>query len=403
MQGWQSPFRGSPVSESPRALASGVAISGAGLVFGAIDSVEGLWLRYVLNDSLGELAIHPRFPQIGAFFHVAADPEVLANRVPGIRRPLPSKQSLLALAAANAAVASDPIGLDDTTLSRTAIVASSEFGSSSLVDEATTAVVTGGPRALSPLRFARTVQNAVVGDLARHFNVTGPSLALVSESPVPFAVALLMREMADVVICVGVDEIGGLVPLWAADGLLKTEPIGGGLVPVDSAGALVLRRLVDLQGVNGPWPAIVGIDTARSSKTSESTALRVSRNLGPANKMLPPPMADQDALVIAEEGVAPGRASVHHDGVSSTFDEWLASHSRATPWQILGEPFGAKPVLGIALAVCALLKTADQGLNSANHSRRVGTSTAMKQRVLVLSSDISGNAWSVVVRLAWDA
>jgi hypothetical protein len=348
-------------------------VTGAGAVIGPLAGVDALWEQVAHAGTAGSLAVHPRYKALGEFVHIRAEPSDLAELVPGIKKPLPSKQSLLALAAVEAAIAADLLWNGVVDPNRIAIVTSSEFGPSTIVDEATTAAVAFGPRAVSPLRFARSVHNAVVGDIARRYGITGPTLSLAGESPLPVAKAILARRRADVVVCVGVDEIGGTVARWAEHGCLATELAFADrrLVPADAAGALVLRRITDCE-IRPNWAAVVTeLRSRRRSRESSTVPVgpdhddRVSPRGGDATILL----ASSNGLDVSC-GLALSDRPASRPGLLST------------PWIWLGEPFAAKPVIGTALAADLVLAT--------NHALAGGAVDI--RTVVVESSDLSGNA-----------
>lgn len=344
-----------------KASENALVITGVGTVIGSVRPPADLWRAVVERQTPGEVRVHHRFPGVEPFAHVKADDGELASHVPGIKRPLPSLQSLLALAAVHQAIRSDRVGFDSTPSCRIGIVTSSEFGPSSVIDAVTTAAVADGPRALSPLRFARSVQNAVLGDIARRYGITGPTLALGGECPLPAALSMMATGAIDAVVCVGVDEIGGALPAWSCDGLLASTPEDDGLVPADAAGAIVLRREREVAGRGGRWTRVEEVRTQRGPTPRTDCIPQSSA-----------PCHDESKIVLGA-----GRRATR---LQPSRDVRCAGRSHARPWSALGEPFAAESVIGIALASHLL----ESRVPAPDMGSRPGS-------VVVTSADLAGN------------
>lgn len=219
---------------------------------------------------------------------------------------------------------------------RRALVVQTEFGSESVVAAAQLALLTSRPPRVSPTLFSRSVDNHLLGELARHFACRGPAVVVAGAAAVDAARSLLAAGRADVVLVVGGDDLSGPLSLLVGAAGGSADDV----LPAEVSGALCLVR--DAQGTG----ALRLAGTAQRRRRSDvpyacdPTALArvLTEHAGP-----------EEVLVLLAASTARGVAA--EDAV--VVRTLGPGATRVAPWCVLGEPFGGKEVGGIALACAA--------------------------------------------------
>jgi 3-oxoacyl-[acyl-carrier-protein] synthase II len=279
---------------------------------------------------------------------LAQVPSARLEKVPGVKRPLPDKVTLLAIGAADAALRCAGLPNPAVDPSRIATIANTCAGPNATVERFLRTLLGEGPTAISPIAFSRTVVNACVGEIARRYGLTGPSTLIMGSSAVGYGVDLLRAGAADAVLCMGLDEARP-GQAWAyrqagvdPDGMVISEG-GAALVLETEASALArgaapLGRLVDTSMSFCPEAAVLLTKT-----TAESLADSMRMVLQRAGRR-----PDQVTAVVCAENGDPELALAE---ASALGRELPAGVERLVPKACLGETFGASELLGVMAAV----------------------------------------------------
>jgi len=234
-----------------------VVITGIGILCGFGVGKAIFWDRLLAGDSALRLvdkwAAELEHPVI-----IATIPEFSAKDVlPKLRPPHPSRYCQLALFATSLALKDARLDLQMMSPSRIGTVLNTDYGPNEMVEQYLTALFLRGPATASPLLFSRTVGNVAIGDVARYFQLKGPSTMLFGEHSLCYAYDLLQDDRADVILCGGLDELRPSI-LWSYEqlGLVlshdaytvveATRPYHRGSVGMalgEAAAILVLERL----------------------------------------------------------------------------------------------------------------------------------------------------------------
>ncbi len=119
--------------------------------------------------------------------------------LPKLRPPYPSRYSQLALVATSLAIQDAQIELTSIDPTRIGTVLNTEFGPNEAVEKYLMDLFTKGPAAVSPLLFSRTVANVALGEIARYFQLKGPSSMLLGENSVCYAYDLLQDKVGFII------------------------------------------------------------------------------------------------------------------------------------------------------------------------------------------------------------
>lgn len=269
-------------------------------------------------------------------------------------------RSRLAVAACEDALAvagTDPVAA--AAPERRAVVLATEFGSESVVAVAQRDLLGTRPARVGPTLFTRSVDNHLLGELARRFGCHGPTVVVAGAVALEVAAGLVARARADVVLVVGSDDLAG--PLSLLPGLTGTAARAGtaaqegaaaqhgtgpdeDLVPVEAAGALCV--------VPAARAAVPGLRVVRSVQRRRRSAVPFACDAATLTGLLGAPGGDRPALAVLAAGS--GRGAAHErDALTRALGDGPVA---IAPWRVVGEPFGAKEVGGVAVA-CEAVRT----------------------------------------------
>jgi 3-oxoacyl-[acyl-carrier-protein] synthase II len=337
-----------------------VVISGWGLCSPFGDDVSRLLQLVEAGEQAGAQARFMPFPEgLGApgdgvdVLGVAGpEPKDIRN----LRRPFPDRLSLLAIEASDDALASAGVDPSEREASRAGVIVHSCYGPSTTVEKYLRALMTAGPSHVSAITFARAVANAVVGELARRYQLRGPSSMIVGGSVLLYAHDLLLDHAADLMLCVGVDILGDNTAWYHKcagmldDGMVLGE-VGAAVVlerasTVKARGATAKARLLDAATVF--CPAAVQRVT-----DFDSAAIHMAMQEALSRSRISPDRVD---LVLSiDNGHAPLRAAERSAIAGFLKDDVLV----LAPKRTVGECFGASEILGALLGVEALSEDDD--------------------------------------------
>jgi len=169
-----------------------------------------------------------------------------------------SRASRMAVASSVEALKDSGLNLDTVDRGRVAVVLGTSYGSSSSIEDFFVSLLKDGPRGAQPFFFPETVPNAPASHIAMFHKITGPNTTfsqneISSENAILYAQNILLRDMADVVLVGGTDELSAMqYSCYDALGALNkmrvtnSEPIqpelGGGIVLGEGAGVLVMEK-----------------------------------------------------------------------------------------------------------------------------------------------------------------
>lgn len=283
----------------------------------------------------------------------------LPERLPGLRRPFPDRPTLMAIVAADGALADSALlsqaeaGPSKPHLdrSRIGVVVGTCFGPSHTVERYLRTLITEGPAQVSPIAFSRAVASSLVGEICRRHQLKGPSTVLLGASILGYALDLLHQGAADAVLCVGVDEVRDLHG-WAYQ---RTGLLADGLVLGEGAAALLLERSSYLQQRGGPALAQVVDYTAGFCPSSVNRLSLVSLNslelsmTGLLEATGQP--AESVGLVV---GLANGDDKLRKTEQAAIRLCLSPAAEILWPKHTLGETFGASEIIGALVGTLAL-------------------------------------------------
>ena len=332
-----------------------VMITGVGLISPLGDQVSRLLELVDAGELARRRAVFVPFPEgldgpgEGAFVLRVPDPE--PAQIPNLRRPFPDRMTLMAIQAADRALASAGVVSGAVDPARAGVVANTCYGPSTTVERYLRTLLTEGPGQVSAITFARAVSNAMVGELARRHRLRGPSTLVVSSAALGYAADVLSSGGADLMLCVGVDLLGDYTPWYHR----RAGMLAGGLVLGEASAALVLERRDAARARGATAHArVLDYGTAFCPEavqrvtgfTPESMRQAMEQALS-LSKISP---GDVDTLVAIDNGDrALGAAE------RAMAEELLPRGVRVlAPKRTIGECFGASEVLGAAIAAAAL-------------------------------------------------
>lgn len=320
---------------------------------------------------------------------LAQVPGPLPETVEGLRRPFPDRPTLMAISAADQALAQSELLLPAGELSvertRIGVVVGTCFGPSLTVERYLRVLLADGPAQVSPIHFSRAVASSLVGEICRRHQLKGPSTVLLGGSSIGYALDLLQLGVVDAVLCVGVDEVRDLHG-WA---YRRTGLLDGGLILGEGAGAVVLENASHLQRrkghalgqvvdcVSGFCPTSVH----RLSQVSQTALESMMTGLLHGAQCA----ADSVGLVIGMAGglehVRDTETTAIQNCVSSKVDILWPKHT-------LGETFGASELLAVVVGTLALETQVERPLPGPS--------------VLVNTAQVGGMVGSVLLQPASD-
>ena len=310
---------------------------------------------------------------------VAKTPLPPPETIPRLARPYPDAFTQLAVLAVDDALAAGGLttGVIDPT--RLGLVLNSAFGPVDTVTRHLASLFRDGPAKISPMSFARSVFNAVIGELSRRHALQGPSTLIVGSTAIGYGVDLLRQGDADAVVCGGVDDIRDLhACAYAHAGLLDA-----GLVLGDASAAIVLERLESAEARGATILAEVADYAAVFCPSSVHHVTRVTpdaigRSMRKALATARVDAADVNLVVsLANGDRCLGLAE--RTALASVFGRPVAA---LTPKHTFGETFGSAGVVGVVVGAEAL---------------RRGGPGAGRTTCLVNACEVGGAVWSAVI------
>ena len=160
-----------------------------------------------------------------------------AMSIAGVRRPFPDRATLMSFIAVEKAIASASLNTNGAFGNSVGVVVNTCFGPSETVERYLRTLLSKGPAQVSAIAFSRAVSNSIVGEVARRYNLRGPSTVVLGSSALGYATDLLNIGAARSIICIGVDEVRDL-HLWA---YRRVGLLTDGLWLGEGAAALVLE------------------------------------------------------------------------------------------------------------------------------------------------------------------
>lgn len=170
-----------------------------------------------------------------------------------------SRISRMAVAASIEALKDSGLNPDSMDRERIGVIVGTAYGSSSHVDEFYLSLLRDGPRGAQPFLFPEIVPNALASHIAIFHNITGPNNTfcqndISAENAILYAWELLSRNIVDVVIVGGADEVSET--LYSCYNALKAlsnfradndehvfPETNSGIVLGEGAGVMVMERL----------------------------------------------------------------------------------------------------------------------------------------------------------------
>lgn len=233
-----------------------------------------------------------------------------------------SRISRMSVAASVEALKDSGLILDTMDKERIAVIMGTAYGSSSHVEEFYAGLLRDGPRGAQPFLFPDIVPNAAASHIAIFHGITGPNNTfcqneISAENAILYARDLLCRDLVDVVLVGGADElsaalyacydaVGGLNRIKVNnDQPVKPAP-GGGLVLGEGAGVLVMETYDHALKRNAKIYGTLAAGVIRGGITSNGHYETAGTEMGRAMSM-----------AIEEAGLDPDE--IDHFDVSANF------------------------------------------------------------------------------------
>lgn len=296
--------------------------------------------------------------------------------LPYLRPPVPSRYCQMALIAAGSAL--DDAGVEFENSDRVGTVLATEFGPNESVEKHLTNLMRSGPTATSPITFSGTVMNVALGEIARHWNLRGPSTAVLGEQPAIYAFDLLRQGKADAILCGGVDEVRD-VHVWAfweagvlpGSGALPPprqhcfEPKAEGLVMGDGSAFLLMERLetAHQRGAN-VYAEMLGWGSVRDRGKSHFFSSRSANDIEATMRTA---LSDADIApnlvthIILGANTHAGTFIPEQEAIRSVFSSTSLKPEQVWPKAVVGETFGSSGPLAIATAA-DILRNREDGI-----------------------------------------
>ncbi len=320
---------------------------------------------------------------------LAQVPGPLPEQIAGLRRPFPDRPTLMAIVAADRALADSALlGSEQTTSNRPSldrarigVVVGTCFGPSHTVERYLRTLITDGPAQVSPIAFSRAVASSLVGEICRRHQLKGPSTVVLGASILGYALDLLRQGAADAVLCVGVDEVRDLHG-WAYQ---RTGLLLDGLILGEGAAALLLERSSHLEQRNGVALAQVVDYTAGFCPSSVNRLSQVSLNSLESSMSGLLEVTGQPAKSVGlVVGLANGDDKLRKTEQAAVRLCMSPEAELLWPKDTLGETFGASEIIGALVGTLALR-------NQTEHARP-------GRCVVVNTAQVGGMVGSVLLR-----
>ena len=326
-----------------------VIVTGWGLIWaGGSDPAD------LFNEPQAGLSMHARFELFseglgtnGEGALVVRMPGPDPSGIPGLKRPFPDRVTLAAIAAADLARASAHIEGATIDGDRAGIVANTCYGAAVTVERYLRSLLTEGPGHVSGITFARTVSNAMVGELARRYQYRGPSSLLLGGSALGYARDLLTDGKADLILCVGVDILSDY-PGWCHH---HAGMLDNGMILGEVGAALVLERAASARA-RGAYSGVRLLDYGASfcpqavQRITDFTEVSIQRSIAQALSRSEISGSSIDLVVSLDNGDR-SLAAVEAAAARKLLNSALQV---LAPKRLTGECFGASEVLGAVVA-----------------------------------------------------
>jgi 3-oxoacyl-[acyl-carrier-protein] synthase II len=340
-------------------LGAGAAITGLGCVSACGLGVEELWRCLLANEPAPRAQRKRRDGSCG-FSADSPSLDVLISLTSGVLRP--TRPALLARIAAEEAWTSSGAGAA-VAPERAGLIVNRNFGQHQVISQYYDKLWAKGPSAVSGLQFVQTVANSVLGTLAIHLRLRGPSSMHFGAPAIGAALDLLRDDAADVFLVGGFDELSDYIFEMChccslASGDLAGRPYDSasrGLIPGDGSAFLVLER-PDYARARGAKPLayLNGYATVTDRLAVHNAAERDAGDIAEAIRR-----------GLRDAGLAPGDVSFVSgaaNGCCAIDQPELAAISSALPLGpaifsvkgSVGETWGASGGISILAAVRAL-------------------------------------------------
>lgn len=205
-----------------------VVITGIGLANGLGIGVEEFWNNTLKEDSGLTIKKDWEVEGLDEQYFGSCNFDFKAH-FQNMGLPSPLRYSQLALLGCKLALEDAGLSKETITPDRTGLIVNTSFGANAAVEAYMQKLIEKGPARVSPVTFTRTVTNCALGDVARYYNLKGPSSILLGENSLCYGVDLIQNNKADVMICGGFDEVRYLTVKTYAEHDLLLQPNGGQL------------------------------------------------------------------------------------------------------------------------------------------------------------------------------
>lgn len=345
-------------------MSSSAALVGAGCVSAYGLGVDTAW-RYLLN---GERAPETARQHLGhtTLSMNAPSIDLLHERAPSSGLSRPTRATLLARIAAEEAwnSAGEPTGIPPE---RAGLLVNRNFGQHQVIGQYYETLWTKGPSGVSGLQFVQTIANSVLGALAMHFKLRGPSSMQFGPPSIGAAFDLLRSDSADVMLAGGMDELSEYVlelcyqsqlSRCAASSDGAAQPYhteSRGLIPGEGSVFLVLEKPASaLSRSARPLAYLKGFATVTdgfawrnpAERNPDDIAEAIRRSLADANVA-----ADDISFISGAANGVPSMDQAELEAIAAVFRHRPAMFSVKGG---LGETWGASGGFSLLAAVLAI-------------------------------------------------
>lgn len=338
--------------------------------------------------------------------------------------PFPLKYSQLAMLGCKLALNDARINQGDLPADRMGLIVNTNFGANAAVESYMLKLLQKGPARVSPIVFTKTVANCALGDVARYFNLKGPSSMLLGENSLCYGFDLLNDNKADVMICGGFDEVRDLIikPYADSNVLLSSkngesfqeavlESKDSNKIVLGEGSAYAVLENLDhaLQRGANIYAEVVGYASGCDSKCNnlifERSAADLKRVMHNAVKLSSFSVSDIGLVVGAS--CLPWQIKEYElTAISDLLGDSPVHYTTAK--SKIGETFGSSDLTALAMGALSLkydivpgtglpdqlFTDAPANIDIAEHAKPV----ALKELALVNSIHIGGNTTSVLLR-----
>jgi 3-oxoacyl-[acyl-carrier-protein] synthase II len=396
-----------------------IVITGIGLANGLGIGVEAFWNNALKEDS--GLAIKKDWEQEGISdqYFGSCNFDFKAH-FQNMGLPAPLRYSQLALLGCKLALEDAGLSKEMITPDRTGLVVNTSFGANAAVESYMQKLIEKGPARVSPVIFTRTVTNCALGDVARYYNLKGPSSILLGENSICYGIDLVQNNKADVMICGGFDEVRNLIVKTYAehDMLLEpdntqlkerqfTEQEKNKLVLGEGTAYIIIEKLEHaLQRGARIYAEILGYATGADGRCGQSIGERSSEDLQHVmnNAIKATGVGSESVDLVVGSSCLPGQIKEYemkaiHEVISNGHVHYTNLKSR------LGETFGSSDLTALATGALSLKYDIVPGTGWPADSFEEDGIEVPEQHVasskniaLINSLHIGGNTTSVVLQ-----